>query len=272
MGGKALKVLVVFHAEDKTIGIIGAGHLGSRVIEALYEKGHRKIAASRRNSFELEKISGQYLGIETFTDNAEAAQYFDIIVLAVKPAYVDDVAREIKEYSSGKLVVSLAAAKSMSGIFSILGDARIARVMTGVFAGDEVAAYSILSGNGMYSSDKEMLKYMFGENAVEVGEEILANRTFIACDTGLTAKAIDDKVKKLAEHGMNAKDANVFYAAMLESIAKNLRKGMTGSEIYENAAGPNSFTEKIYGIYREKGLVDVVNGCIGMTIEKCRQK
>ena len=159
MGGKALKVLVVFHAEDKRIGIIGAGHLGSRVIEVLYERGHRKIAASRRNSFELEKISGQYLGIETFIDNAEAAQYSDIIVLAVKPAYVDDVAREITEYSSGKLVVSLAAAKSM-----------------------------------------------------------------------------------------------------------------TGSEIYENAAGPNSFTEKIYGIYREKGLVDVVNGCIGMTIEKCRQK
>ncbi|NQV09369.1 NAD(P)-binding domain-containing protein, partial [Candidatus Woesearchaeota archaeon] len=160
---------------NSRIAVIGAGSVGSQVIDALHSKGHRDIIATRTTEENLEDISNRY-GINTTTDNGYAAQNSDIIVLAVKPDDVKKAAQQINGYANNKLVISLAAARSIDYIEELVGT-RVSRVMTGVFVKDEVAAYTLGEES---EKDRATIQYIFGSNAKEVDENLLADRTFIA--------------------------------------------------------------------------------------------
>src|SRR3989338_6174386 len=85
------------------IAVLGAGSIGEQVVEALYEKGHQNIIATRRSKDALEVLAQKYEGIETTTNNRDAAKQAHMIILAVKPKRIEEVAQEIREYTSGKL-------------------------------------------------------------------------------------------------------------------------------------------------------------------------
>ncbi len=56
------------------IAVIGAGSIGEHIVEALYEKGHHNIIATRRSKDALEVLAERYKGIEITTNNCYAVQ------------------------------------------------------------------------------------------------------------------------------------------------------------------------------------------------------
>ena len=95
-----------------TIGMIGVGNMGSAilrgVVEADYVKAGQIVAydtSSRRMNELQEDISGVILA----RDCLEVAEKADLIILAVKPIYVQDVIDEIRSALNGKAVLSIAA-------------------------------------------------------------------------------------------------------------------------------------------------------------------
>lgn len=262
--------MVIF--QDRTIGIIGAGSLGEQVIKAIYHRGHKKIIAKRTTEEGLREIAGRYDGIQTTLDNITAARESDIVVIAVKPKLVERVCKEIGKYAGEKLVVSLAAAKKISEIEGYLDNSntRVARVMTGLFAEDEAAAYTL--GGRCNQTDREAITYIFGPNSIEVKEDLLAHRTWIACDTGLTSKSIGISIAELGRLGMNPEYAAVFYAATLEAIAKNLRAGITGEAIFQEVGGTGSFTQGLAEHLSKNGFYKMLEECVVKTVDACLGK
>jgi len=258
--------VVVFLVRDKTISVIGAGSLGMAVVDALSKKGHQKIIATRRDQDILEKIQRQYR-IEVSNNNTYAVENSDIVILSVKPYLIDEICNEMKNYAKDKLVISLAAAKSITKIENILGNSRVCRVMTGISVADEVAAYTF--GSQKIREDEEAVRYIFGNSAREVEEKALADRTWIACDTGLLSKGIEHKINSL--EGLTREDARIMYAATLEGVAKRLREGMTGDEIYNHVAGSGSFTGKLHDFLNENGAYDLMSECVSRTVTACRK-
>ena len=258
--------MVVFLVRDKTISVIGAGSLGEAVVNSLYMKKHRNVIATRRDSRKLEEIQEQY-GIKVSSDNNYAVENSDIVVICVKPKLVDQVCEEIKFSAKDKLVISLAAKKSLRKLEEILNYSRVCRVMTGIAVDEEVAAYTFGSDKKKY--DGKYVQYIFGNTAIEVDERSLADRTAIACDTGLLAKRIEYMVKSL--DGLKSNEARFFYAGALEGIAKCLRKGMTGDEIYDSVAGPGSFTEGLQNFLSESGAYNLITECAKRVIKACRK-
>lgn len=258
--------MVVFLVKNKTISVIGAGSLGTAVVDALVRKGHQKVIATRRNQEKLEELQQRYK-IEVSSDNNYAVECSEIVILSVKPYFIDEVCKGIKYFTRDKLVISLAAAKSITGIENILSDSRICRVMTGISVYDEVAAYTF--GSRKTIEDEAVVKYIFGTSSIEVKEEALADRTWIACDTGLIAKAIEYKIGFL--DGLSNEDARITYAATLEGIAKCLRAGMTGDQIYDLVAGSGSFTGKLQDFLTENGANNLMSECVKKTITACRK-
>ncbi len=258
--------LVVFLARDKTISVIGAESLGTAVIDALVKRGHKKIIATRRNQEKLSDLKQRYQ-IEVSVDNTYAVKNSQVVVLGVKPYLLDEVCEEIKYFTQDKLVISLAAAKSLTGIEKILSTSRVCRVMTGISVHGEVAAYT-LSRNRI-REDEDVVKYIFGDSALKVQEDALADRTWIACDTGLIAKSIEHKINSLDR--LSSKDARIMYAATLETIAKSLRAGMTGNQIYGAVAGPGSFTEKLHHFLIKNKAYDLIGECVKKTVTACRK-
>lgn len=103
---------------NKSIGVIGAGHIGSAVIGGLLKAkltSPKNIIASRKSESSLAELAKNF-GIQTTTDNKEVARSSDIIILAIKPMNSREVLSEIKEFVTPmKVVVSV-----MAGIRNIL--------------------------------------------------------------------------------------------------------------------------------------------------------
>ncbi len=109
---------------NKTIGVIGAGHIGTAVIGGLIKAkltSPKNIIASRRSDDILAELAKTF-GIHTTTDNRKVAKVSDIIVLAVKPMNSREVLTEIKDtIRPSQVIISVMAGIKTSFINSVLG-------------------------------------------------------------------------------------------------------------------------------------------------------
>jgi pyrroline-5-carboxylate reductase len=98
------------------LGFIGAGNMAQAMIGGVLESGilqRDEIIASAATQKTVEKVQKEY-GIYATLDNKEIAKA-EIIFLAVKPIYCEQVIKEIKDVVSGQqIIVSIAAGKSMA--------------------------------------------------------------------------------------------------------------------------------------------------------------
>lgn len=96
----------------RKIGVIGAGNMGSAILRGIVESGYVKAGqitvydVSRKRTRELEE---DLSGIQVAGGCGEVAQVSDLIILAVKPLYIQEVIDEIREFLRGKAVLSIAA-------------------------------------------------------------------------------------------------------------------------------------------------------------------
>ena len=96
----------------KNIGMIGAGNMGSAILRGIVEASYVKagqITVFDVNRRKLRDISEDIPGVNTAADCREVAEKSDLIILAVKPLYVQEVIDEIHPYLQGKAVLSIAA-------------------------------------------------------------------------------------------------------------------------------------------------------------------
>ncbi len=96
--------------ELKQIAFIGAGNMARAIIGGMLDSGYpaSKITASAPDPLELHDLAEQ--SVNTTTDNSEAIKVADVIVLAVKPQIMAEVAKPLSSLDlSSKLVISVAA-------------------------------------------------------------------------------------------------------------------------------------------------------------------
>lgn len=109
---------------QQTIAFIGAGHMARSLIGGLIADGYPPtlLTASDNDAAARNRLKAG-LGIQTVASNIEAVTAADIIVLAIKPQTVADVARELAAaiLGSGKLVISIAAGIRLSDLEDWLG-------------------------------------------------------------------------------------------------------------------------------------------------------
>jgi len=111
----------------QTITFIGSGNMSNSIIGGLITEGYQPhaITACDPNESTLNTISEQF-GINTSTDNARAVANANIIVLAVKPQVLKEVALElalsISNNPNKPLVISIAAGISGKSLSQWLGN------------------------------------------------------------------------------------------------------------------------------------------------------
>jgi len=114
------------------IAFIGAGNMAKAIIGGLLAEGFsaKSISASGPRLESLNKVSEQY-GIAVSTDNAQTAATADVIILAVKPQMLKEVALGLAGSLAHKpLIISVAAGITTASLASWLGaDQAIVRCM-----------------------------------------------------------------------------------------------------------------------------------------------
>ena len=152
------------------IAVIGAGMIGGAIARALAEEGH-EVTATRRH-IERAKYLEEF-GVTLTDDNRKAAEWADVVILAVKPGKARVVLEEIKEAVGNKLVISVVAGVSLAEL-SRAASARFVRAMPNiaVLVKESFTAYATwLDGDGDIETVEGILG-AFGD-CVRVDEEYL---------------------------------------------------------------------------------------------------
>lgn len=137
----------------KKIAFIGAGNMARAIIIGLVNAGvaAKNIIVANPSSEKRVQLSNEF-GVQQTSDNIEAANFADIIVLCVKPHFICDVCQQLTSALelSNKLFVSVAAGTTVAQIQQALNcNAALVRVMpntpsqlglgmSGMFASKEV--------------------------------------------------------------------------------------------------------------------------------------
>jgi pyrroline-5-carboxylate reductase len=113
---------------------IGGSNMARSIIAGLISSGYpaTKISATAKSAETREKLSNEF-SIRTYSDNVEAANQADAIVLAVKPQILKEVCSDLitgMKGNQGKLYLSIAAGVTLASLSNYLeGSERIVRTM-----------------------------------------------------------------------------------------------------------------------------------------------
>ena len=99
------------------IGFIGCGNMGSAMIGGILKKGvfeKNEIIVSNLTE-EGSRKSREKLGVVTTLDNCEVVKNANIVILAVKPQFYEEVIGEVKGYLTPEhMIVGIAPGKTLA--------------------------------------------------------------------------------------------------------------------------------------------------------------
>ena len=118
--------------ENLTIGLIGAGNMARALVRGLLKAGHPagRLQVADPDPAQLEQVVALHASVGIHGDNKDVAGVADVLVLAVKPQLMADVARQIAAgpRRAGQLILSVAAGITLGSLRGWFGtDARLVR-------------------------------------------------------------------------------------------------------------------------------------------------
>lgn len=215
------------------LGFVGAGEMASAIIKSIHSDF--EIFVSDISAERLEKLEKEF-GATACKDNKELSASADVVVLAVRPQHIDSVLEEIKDSVSGKLVISIAAAVTLSHIEKFLKNAKIARVMStltiGVNAG--MTAYAL---NGKCTEqDASIVESVFSKGKIiQIEEEKIDAYTAISLPA-FCSEIVSIFSELAKEKGFSAEEAELIAAQSAFGSAKYL---------LETGEAANDFSKKV---------------------------
>lgn len=262
-----------------TIGFIGLGNMAGAMIGGILGKqlvAPEDIIGSAKTEETRARVSAKFR-VKTAETNVQVAEAADILFLAVKPVFLDDVIREIrKAVKRDALVVSIAAGRDLKFLKESFDrpELKIIRCMpntpalvlegcTGVCAGEEVPREDL---------DRVVrLMESFGKASV-VPERLM---DVVVGVSGSSPAYVFLFIEAMADAavaaGMPRKQAYEFAAqAVLGSARMVLETGMHPGQLKDMVCSPGGTTIQAVKVLEEKGMRAAVMDAMDACIEKSR--
>lgn len=201
------------------IGFIGCGNMATAMLKGILKSGDVKntdMIASAKSDKTREKIEKE-LGIQKADTNAQVVDFADVVFLAVKPQFLEEVLDEIKDnVKEGQIFISIAPGKTLQWLGAHLGEGtKIIRTMPNTPA---------MVGEGM--------------TALCVNEQVTEQETLLAvtlCNTFGKTEVIPERLMDVVVGVSGSSPAYVFM--FLEAMADAaVADGMPRAQAYKFAA------------------------------------
>lgn len=212
---------------NKKIAIIGGGNLGLSMAEGLLKSGFiapEHLMITRRNIRSLQHMEER--GVLVSDNNAEAARYADLLILAVKPFQIKDVVAGIAaELSSRHLLVSVITGISLDELQEYAGEhTPVVRAMPNTAIAIQESMTCICSRK---VSDEQMayISDLFNQlgRVVVIEEKLMDAATVLgACGIAYALRFIRANIQGGIEIGFDAKTAALIAAQTVKGAAELL--------------------------------------------------
>jgi len=270
------------------VGFIGTGNMGGALLRSIvrYNKEALKNSPDGRELFsvsafdinsELLKRLAEETGIIEETSAKNLAKNCDIIVLAVKPQYCDNVLKEIKPaITEKKIIVSIIVGLSTQYFKSVLGShARVVRTMpnTPALVGEGM---TLISWDDSVNDEerKAIIKLFNCSGRVEELEESLMSEV-----TALTSSSpayvfilIEAMADAAVKSGIQRKLAYRLAAqAVLGSAKMVLETGKHPAELKDMVCSPAGTTIEAVAALEEEGFRNAIIKAMDQCTKKARE-
>ncbi|MFQ5648748.1 MAG: pyrroline-5-carboxylate reductase [bacterium] len=187
------------------IAVLGAGKMGETLISSLLQakvitKG--QVVATTKHAARSEMLAEKY-DIDTTTENRQAIDGADMVLLCVKPQVVPDVLEEIRAGLNARhLVVSVAASVTTRFIEQMIGkEVPVIRAMPNTPCLLRQGMTGVCAGAFASEADLERAEFIFKQ----VGRTVIVDEKHMDAVTGLSASGpafIYVVIESMAEGGV----------------------------------------------------------------------
>lgn len=138
------------------VGFLGAGQMALAMAQGFVARGGIDGAAIRAaDPYEAarERFAATIAGAQTFESNQEVVSDSDLIVLAVKPQMIEEVADSLKRLPQDKLLISILAGVTLKQLKGLFATPRLIRVMPNTPCLVGLAASAYAAGKDVSNED-----------------------------------------------------------------------------------------------------------------------
>jgi pyrroline-5-carboxylate reductase len=203
------------------------------------------------------------LGGEAVDSNVELAERANLVVLAVKPAKLDQVAEELK---GAKVVVSLLGATSLERVSALFPDAEVIRVMPNVAV--EVRR-GVLCVAGIESAEARSLLELLGHVVDLPDSKFDAATAVMGCAPAYLALAVEAIADAGAEGGLNPELARELVVETTAGTAELLRIRHP-ADVRKAVASPGGSTEAGLEALDREGTRAAFDAAVRASLERMR--
>lgn len=213
---------------DKKIAIIGGGNLGSAVATGLLKSNFcepQNITVTKRNTETIKHLA--QLGVNISNNNAEAVQFADIILLAIKPYQTQELLELIKLHIDEKrhIVCSVVTGFSMEQMRNAIGnDVAIVRAMpnTAIAIGESMTC---MCTSNTTEEQKKYMEAFFNQlgKVAFINENLMDAATVLgACGIAYALRFIRANIQGGIEIGFDAATATLIASQTVKGAAELL--------------------------------------------------
>ncbi|NCB94702.1 MAG: pyrroline-5-carboxylate reductase [Clostridia bacterium] len=261
------------------IGFVGCGNMASAMIGGIIKNrvaDPSDILASAKSEAGREKAR-KNLGIKVSASNQEVAAFADVLILAVKPFYYEEVICEIKDsVKDGVIIVSITPGKTLVWLEEQFGKpSKIVRTMpnTPALVGEGM---SCICGNPRTTQEDidTVCKIFAGFGKSEIVTEEMID--VVVGVSGSSPAYVFMFIEALADaavaDGMPRAQAYRFAAqAVLGSAKMVLETGKHPGELKDMVCSPKGTTIEAVRVLEEKGLRSAVFEAAKACVKKTRE-
>lgn len=256
------------------LGFIGCGNMAGAMLGGILKNeicAKDEIIASAKTERSRKRAQENY-GIEMTADNREVAERADIIVLAVKPIFYEEVIEQIKDTADErKIVISIAPGKTLAWLEERFGKkvklvrcmpntpALVGEGMTGVCANEQVTTEEM----------ERVIQILESCGKAEVLPERLID--VVVSVSGSSPAYVFMFIEAMADaavaDGMPRAQAYRFAAqAVLGSAKMVLETGKHPGELKDMVCSPGGTTIEAVRVLEEKGMrsavIEAMKACV----------
>lgn len=258
-----------------SIGFIGCGNMASAIIKGIINTN--TVAGKDVNVFDvyspaIDKIKKDYT-VNACDDEISVVKNSDVIILAVKPNVISSVLDKIKEYTNNKLIISIAAGKTIDYIQSYLYDnTRIIRVMPNINAtvGNAISAYT--ANKNATEQDKQITEQILNG----IGEFIYLDECQFpifgvlgGCSPAFVYMFIDELARAGVKNGMKKDIAlKVSANAVLGSAKMILESNEHPYDLVDKVCSPGGTTIEGVTSLQADGFEKAIHNAVDKAFEK----
>lgn len=244
------------------IGFIGGGNMAESLIKGIKGKGAKEDILVSEPWEDRRKYLEQTYGVKTTLDNRDAANYCNIIILAVKPQNISAVLEEIADLiTEEKTVVSIAAGITLSYLQSKLKTKKLVRVMPNTPAIVQ-EGMSVMSLCECFSEkDIAIVRDIF----MSVGKVLTLPEKYMDAVTAVSGSGpafvalfMEAMIAAGERMGLNRDNASELAIQTLIGTARLLDTGMPPEKLREMVTSPGGTTAAGLKVFEEKGFKDIV--------------